>query len=171
MTEQQSVAGQESRAPSRSTIQYIVFTVIAGIVAAVAAFGSVLLSLEPWAMFVGWVAWFTRPASLVQGINAIVCLWLGLVLAVLGHFSVEIFSPAIGLAALPLTVFFLAIVAVGLRTTPVLNNMLAWFLGLVAFFAAEPEAVVPGFLALVAATAIGALAGYVCQALQRQLAE
>ncbi len=171
MTEQQSVAGRESRAPSRSTIQYVVFTVIAGIVAAVAAFGSELLSLEAWAMFVGWVAWFTRPASLVQGVNAIVCLWCGLALAVLGHFSVGIFSPAIGLAALPLTVFFLAIVAVGLRTTPVLNNMLAWFLGLVAFFAAEPEAVVPGFLALVAATAIGALAGYVCQALQRQLAE
>lgn len=88
----------------------------------------------------------------------------------LGHFSVEILSPVIGPAALPLTVFFLAIVAVGLRTTPVLNNILAWFLGLVAFFAAEPEAVVPGALALVAATAIGALAGFVCQALQRRLA-
>lgn len=171
MTEQQSVAGQESGAPSRSTIQYVVFTVIAGIVAAVAAFGSVVLSLEPWAMFAGWVAWFTRPTSTTQGVYATICLWLGMVLAVLGTLSVETFSPVVGPAALPLTVFVLAIVAVGLRTTPVLNNMLAWFVGLVTFFAAEPESFFTGLLALVAATAIGALAGYVCQALQRRLAE
>ncbi len=171
---QESITQQRSEAPgesaTRSAIPFVVFTVIAGIVAAVAAFGSVLLSLEPWVMFAGWVAWFTRPTSTIQGVYAIICLWLGLVLAVLGTLSVETFSPVIGPVALPLTVFVLAIVAVGLRTTPVLNNMLAWFVGLVTLFAAEPEAVLPGLLALVAATAIGGLAGFVCQALQRRFA-
>lgn len=170
MTTQQSVSGQRSEASGQNAAQFVVFTVIAGIVAAVAAFGSVVLSLEPWAMFAGWVAWFTRPTSTTQGVYATICLWLGMVLALLGTLSVETFSPVVGPAALPLTVFVLAIVAVGLRTTPVLNNMLAWFVGLVTFFAAEPESFFTGLLALVAATAIGALAGYVCQALQRRLA-
>ncbi len=167
---QQGTTQQHSEAPSQSASKFVVFTIIAGIVAAVAAFGSVLLSLEPWAMFAGWVAWFTRPTSTTQGVYAIICLWLGMVLAVLGLFSVETFSPLVGPAALPLTVFVLAIVAVGLRTAPVVNNVLAWFVGLVTFYAAEPEAVLPGLLALVAATAIGALAGFVCQALQRRFA-
>ncbi|OAH15382.1 hypothetical protein STSP_12450 [Streptomyces jeddahensis] len=98
------------------------------------------------------------------------CLWLGMVLAVVGHTIVEMTSPFAGVLALPLAVFVLASVAVGLRTTPVLNNMLAWFLGLVTFFAAEPEDVLTGLLTLVAASAMGALAGFVCQRLQHRFA-
>ncbi|WP_269801027.1 hypothetical protein [Streptomyces jeddahensis] len=37
------------------------FTTIAAVVAAAAAFNSSTLGLEPWVMFAGWVAWFTRP--------------------------------------------------------------------------------------------------------------
>ncbi|GAA3967746.1 hypothetical protein GCM10023085_57730 [Actinomadura viridis] len=150
--------------------RFVVFTAIAGVVAAAAAFASESLSLEPWAMFAGWVAWFTRPQSLTQGVHAVVCLWLGLVLAVLGRLSVEALVPTAGHAALPLTVFVLAVVVVGLRTAPVVNNMLAWFLGLIAFFAAHPEEIPTGLLALVAATAIGAIAGFVCQRLQSRFA-
>ena len=46
--------------------------------------------------------------------------------------------------------------------------MLAWFVGLIAFFAAEPEHPVPGIAALAAAGAIGALAVFTCQTLQRR---
>ncbi|MFD0206649.1 MULTISPECIES: DUF1097 domain-containing protein [Saccharothrix] len=163
------VQQQTSNTPNTSDrAGFVIFTVIAGVVAAAAAFGSESLSLEPWAMFVGWVAWFTRPQSAVQGLHAMVSLWLGFCLAIVGHFIVQALSPALGHGALPLAVFCLAIVAVGLRKAPVVNNMLAWFLGLIAFFAAGPEDVVTGLLSLVAASAIGAVAGYVCQRLQRR---
>ena len=48
--------------------------------------------------------------------------------------------------------------------------MLAWFVGLIAFFAAEPEHPAPGIAAPVAAGAIGALAAFTCQTLQRRFA-
>ncbi|GAA3938902.1 hypothetical protein [Actinoplanes auranticolor] len=66
--------------------------------------------------------------------------------------------------------FLLGLVVVGLRSTPIVNNMLAGFVGPVAFFAAEPEHPLPGIATLVAAGAIGALAAFTCQILQRRLA-
>lgn len=47
------MTAQQSEAPSQTTTQFVVFTIIAEIVAAAAAFGSLSLSLAPWAMFVG----------------------------------------------------------------------------------------------------------------------
>ncbi|SER33924.1 Protein of unknown function [Lentzea xinjiangensis] len=150
--------------------RFVIFTVIAGAVAAVAAFTADSLSFPAWAMFVGWVAWFSRPASPVQGLHAMVCLWLGLVLAAAGQLLAGVLAPVTGAAALPLAVFVLALVVVGLRTTPVLNNMLAWFLGLIAFYAAHSNEIASTLLSLAAATAIGAAAGFACQRLQRQFA-
>ncbi len=107
--------------------------------AAAAAFTTLSLSLLPWAMFVGWVAWYTRPTDTRQATYAVLCTWLGMALAAIGVAVVEALAPTIGVnAALPIGVFMLALVVVGLRTMPIVNNMLAWFVGLVAFFAAEP---------------------------------
>ncbi|MEO3873313.1 DUF1097 domain-containing protein [Nonomuraea sp. B12E4] len=150
--------------------RFVAFTAIAAVVAAAAAYSSTALGLQAWVMFAGWVAWFTRPTSPRLGIHAIVCLWLGMALAVIGHGIVELAAPIAGAAALPLAVFVLASVAVGLRTTPVLDNMLAWFVGLVTFFAAEPEHPLPGLLTLIAGSALGAFAGFACQRLQHRFA-
>ncbi|WP_336215936.1 DUF1097 domain-containing protein [Nonomuraea sp. LPB2021202275-12-8] len=149
---------------------FVTFTVIAAVVAAVAAYTSTALGLQAWVMFAGWVAWFSRPASARQGVHAVVCLWLGMALAVLGHGIVELAAPFAGAAALPLAVLVLASVVVGLRATPVLDNMLAWFVGLVTFFAAEPEPVLPGLVTLIAGSALGAFAGFACQRLQHRFA-
>ncbi|TDD53223.1 DUF1097 domain-containing protein [Nonomuraea terrae] len=158
-------------AVDRSTAgRFVAFTAIAAVVAAVAAYTSTALGLQAWVMFAGWVAWFTRPTSARLGIYAIICLWLGMALAVLGHTIVELTGPFAGAAALPLAVLVLATVVVGLRTTPVLDNMLAWFVGLVTFFAAEPEQVLPGLLTLIAGSALGAFAGFACQRLQHRFA-
>ena len=59
---------------------------------------------------------------------------------------------------------------VGLRTTSVVNNMLAWFLGMVTFFAADMEVSLEPLLELGSASAIGGFAGWACQALNRRWA-
>lgn len=152
------------------TGRFVTYTAIAAVVAATAAYTSTALGLEAWVMFAGWVAWFTRPTSVRLGVHAVICLWLGMALAVAGHTIVGLATPFLGAAALPLAVLVLASVAVGLRTTPVVNNMLAWFVGLVTFFAAEPEHMLPGLLTLIAGTALGAVAGFTCQRLQHRFA-
>ncbi|MEO3748185.1 DUF1097 domain-containing protein [Plantactinospora sp. B5E13] len=163
-------AAPVSRAAASSSGQFVRFTLVAAVIAAAAAFLTEAVGLHAWAMFVGWVAWFTRPTSALHGVHAVISLWAGMLLAVVGHLIVALLSPSIGVAALPVAVFVLACVAVGMRTTPVLNNMLAWFVGLVAFFALHPDDVLTGLLTLIAASGVGAGAGYTCQRLQRRFA-
>ena len=102
--------------------RFLRFTVIAGVVAAAAAFLSQLAGLPAWAMFIGWVAWFTRPTSTRHGVCSIVSLWAGVLLAAAGAFLLSWLAPVAGAAALPLCVFVLALVALGLRATTVFGN-------------------------------------------------
>jgi hypothetical protein len=151
--------------------QFVLFTLIAAVVAAAAAGLSDALALEVWIMFAGFIAWFTRPTSTRAGIHALICLWLGILLAAVSHRATGALMPLAGPMALPLVVFAVAILVVGLRTTRIVDNMLGWFLGLVTFFAAEPNPALGSFANLGLATAIGGFAGWACQALNRRFAE
>lgn len=95
----------------------------------------------------------------------------GIVLAALAHRATGALAPAIGSAALPGVVFAAGCVIVGLRATRGLDNMLAWFLGMVTFFAAGFGATAGAFAHLGAATAIGGLAGWTCQTVNRRWVE
>ncbi|MEG3629633.1 DUF1097 domain-containing protein [Streptomyces poriticola] len=145
------------------------FTLIAAAVASVAVFLVALAGLPPWAMFVGWVTWFTRPASVRQGAYSVVCLWCGLALAVAAQLSIASLAPVVGQAALPITVFAVATLVVGLRSAPVLDNPVAWFLGLIGSFALHASDRLEGTIVLVEATGIGAAAALLCGQLQRRL--
>jgi hypothetical protein len=151
--------------------KFALWTLIAAAVAATAAWASAALALEVWVMFAGFIAWFTRPATRADGSAALLCLWLGVGLGALSHLATVFLMPELGHLALPLVVFAVAILIVGLRTHRILGNMLAWFLGLVTFFAAEPVLAAAPLLTIVVTSAIGGLAGYTCQALNRRFAE
>lgn len=151
--------------------QFILFTLVAAVVASFAAWGSAALALEVWVMFAGFIAWFTRPTSLRESLSAMVCLWLGVGLAAISEVATGALMPALGGLALPLVVFFVAILIVGLRTTSIVGNMLTWFLGMVTFFAAGWELSAATFLHFAGATAIGGFAGWACQAINRRWVE
>lgn len=151
--------------------KFFLWTLIASIVAAFAAWLSAAINLEVWVMFVGFIAWFTRPASRKNSMAAMLCLWLGIAIGAVSHLLTGAFVPSLGQLALPAVVFLVAILIVGLRAHAVLGNMLAWFLGMVTYFAAEFDLAAASFMHLAAATAIGGLAGYTCQALNRRFAE
>jgi hypothetical protein len=154
----------------KTRLQFVLFTVIAAVVAALASWSSAALALEVWAMFAGFIAWFTRPTSAREGVYSMICLFLGIALGVLAHIATEALTPSLGGFGLPLVVFVVGVVIVGLRTTRVVDNMLAWFLGLVTFFAAEVELAFGTLLELGSACAIGGFAGWACQALNRRWA-
>lgn len=118
-------------------------------------------------MFAGFIAWFTRPTSARDGVFSIICLFLGIALGALAHIATEALTPSFRAFALPVVVFVVGVVIVGLRTTRVVDNMLAWFIGLVTFFAAEVEIALGTLLELGSACAIGGFAGWACQALNR----
>lgn len=151
--------------------KFMLWTLIAATVAAFAAWLSATLSLEVWLMFAGFIAWFTRPTSLRSSVSAMLCLWLGIAIGALSHIVTVALVPSLDHLALPAVVFLVAVLIVGLRGNGVLGNMLAWFLGMVTYFAAELDLAAATFVHLASATALGGLAGYACQALNRRFAE
>jgi len=70
--------------------------------------------------------------------------------------------PSLEAFALPVVVLGVTVIVLGLREAPIVDNALAWFLGLVTFFAAHraPSAGAVGDLA--ATSMIGGIAGWLC---------
>lgn len=149
---------------------FIIVTVVAAVTASFAAAASLALSLPVWAMFIGWIAFFSRGLTSRSTVENIGCVWLGLCIGLLAALSISQLVPSLGLGlALPAVVFVVALVVVTLRGLPVLNNLLGYFLGLVAWFAAHPEPSLAGLFPLLGVTAIGSVAGWISHYLPRRL--
>lgn len=148
---------------------YLLLTAVAALTAAIAAFASLSLGWAPWIMFMGWVAYFTRPTP-TDGIQTFACVVIGLALGALATIAAGSLTPGLGTAALPVVMFAIACLVIATRGLPMLNNLLGYFIGLITFFAAHqaPSATTMGTLA--AAAAIGFAAGFVSQRLQAAIA-
>lgn len=146
--------------------KYIRDTLIAATVASAAAFTCYMLELPPWAMFVGWVAFFTQPISASSAISSGICIALGILMGMTAAIVNTLLQPVVGGIAFAVTVFSVAFVVVSLRGLPLVGNIIAWFLGLITFFAAHPGNALSGVIGLTIVTALGILAGYCCSYLQ-----
>jgi hypothetical protein len=158
------------RKPAFPSAASVIFTGVAAIVAAGAAFGALHLGFAPWAMFVGWVAYFTRPISAAQGIKTGLCVWLGVAIGAAAALALGALGPIFGQAAILPVVFVVACVVLALRSVPPFDNVLAWFLGLIAFFASHLPPSLLSIAELGAAASGGILAGWIAQRLQARLA-
>lgn len=155
-------------APSRQA--FVVTTVVAAATAALAAAASLTLSLPVWAMFVGWIAFFTRVQSTRTAFENLGCVGLGLVIGLLASLAIPQLAGTFGLGVgLPIVVFVVALVVVALRGLPVLNNLLGYFLGLVAWFAAHLDPSLESVVQLFGASAVGSVAGWVSHNLPHRL--
>ena len=148
---------------------FVGFTTVAAVTAASAAGTSLALGFPPWAMFIGWVAYFTRGANARDGVINFGCVLLGLIFGILAAHGIGLLSPAVGAFALSIAVFVVAMVVVSLRAIPALNNILCYFLGLIAFVAAHQPPSITTFLVLGGAVAIGSTAGWISHTIQHRL--
>lgn len=146
------------------------FSAAAAAVAALAAGTSAALTLPVWAMFVGWIAYFTRGGGLRQALEAAACVMLGIVIGMAASLALGVFGPMLGAAALPLVVFVVAMLVLTLRAVPLINNVPAYFLGLVAHFAGHLAPSSAAFLELGSAGLIGSCAGWLAHRAQRRWA-
>lgn len=142
--------------------RFLATTLIAAATAAAASAASLALGLPVWAMFIGWIAFFTRGLSTRSAFENISCVALGLIIGACAALSIPVLAAMVGPgAALPLVVFVVALLVVSLRGIPVMNNLLGYFLGLVAWFAAHMEPSFDSLAMLLIASSIGTLAGWV----------
>ncbi len=153
-------------APVPSRQAFIVTTVIIAVIAALAAAGSAALSLPVWAMFIGWIAFFTHIGTTRTAFENLACVGLGIVIGLIAGVSVPELAAVVGPGlALPMVVFAVALIVVALRGLPVMNNLLGYFLGIVAWFAAHLEPSFEGLAQLLSASAVGSVAGWVSHTL------
>lgn len=156
--------------PQQAPHGFVTVTVIAAVTASLAAAASLALSLPVWAMFVGWIAFFSRGLTIRSTFENLGCVWLGLGIGALAALSISQLAPSLGLGlALPAVVFAVALVVVALRGLPVLNNLLGYFLGLVAWFAGHLEPSLASLALLASASAIGSIAGWISHILPPRL--
>jgi hypothetical protein len=156
--------------PRQAPHAFVTVTVVAAVAASFTAAAALALSLPVWAMFVGWIAFFSRGLTTRSTFENLGCVWLGLGIGALAAFSISQLAPSLGLGlALPAVVFAVALVVVALRGLPVLNNLLGYFLGLVAWFAGHLEPSLESLALLASASAIGSIAGWVSHFLPPRL--
>lgn len=148
-------------------VTFLGFGAIAAVVASATALVSAQLGFAPWAMFVGWIAFFTRPTSTSQAVRTGLCVLGGLVFGASAVLAIQALTPTLGGLALFPVVFVVTMVVVSMRAVAMLDNIPAWFLGLVAFFAAHQEPALPAVLQLAGAAVLGLVAGWGSQRLQR----
>lgn len=148
------------RHASRSS--FLTVTLVAAVTAALASAAALAVELPVWAMFIGWIAFFTRGLTTRSTLENLGCVWLGLIFGALAATSVGLFAPTFGtLLAIPLVVFVVALIVVSLRGLPVMNNLLCYFLGLVAWFAAHLEPSLESLAHMAGASTLGSLAGWI----------
>lgn len=153
-----------------TTSTYVLATLVAAATAALAAGISAALSLPVWAMFIGWIAFYTRGLDTRGAIENLACVGIGLVLGLAASVAVKPVADVTGTTmALPLVVFTVAILVVSLRGLPRMNNLLGYFLGLVAWFAAHLEPSLESLARLFGAGALGSVAGLVSHRLPARL--
>lgn len=139
------------------------------VVATVAATVSALvLEVPVWAMFVGWISYFTRGINLRQGLINLACVFIGIWLGMAAGAATHALRPYLGASTLTIVVFAVSVVVLSLRHLPVFNNLLGFFLGLVAFFASHQSPSWSAFADLGLAAAVGTTAACIATVLQRR---
>jgi hypothetical protein len=154
----------------KSLFKFNAITAIAAATAAAAAEASLTMGLPVWAMFIGWVAFFSRGHSVRDGLINYSGVLAGVIFGMIAATAIAALSPLVGKVALPMVVFIVAMGVVSLRAIPLMNNVLAYFLGLIAFFAAHLEPSLDTLMRLGGASAIGSVAAWVSLKMQQRLA-
>ncbi|TLX59770.1 DUF1097 domain-containing protein [Stutzerimonas nosocomialis] len=129
------------------------------VAALAASFCALIVELPIWAMFIGWISFFTRAPGVRQGAINLACTLAGLALGMAAGAATAALSPTLGPLTVMPVVFVVAVLVLSTRRLAVFNNLLAFFLGLVSYFASHLPPTLLTFGELGGAATLGAVAG------------
>lgn len=161
---------QTAVAPAPASLRFTLVTAAAAITAAAAAWASTGFGLPVWAMFVGWVAYYSRGHSARDGALNLICLLAGLAIGLLASVAIGALMPRLGTFSVAVVVFAVAMIVVSLRALPWANNIPAYFLGLIAWFAHHAQPTLEAYAELGSAGALGSFAAWFAGSAQKRLA-
>lgn len=113
--------------------------VIFGLFGAIAVTVSFLLQWPTWVMFVAWVSFYIFGKTVQTSLKAFLHIALGMLMAVLIQLTAALLTGWIGPFGFQLSVFLYIGSLAYFAKTKSLNNIPAWFLGLIILFGVHPE--------------------------------
>ncbi len=110
-----------------------------GLSGAIAVSVSFSAGWPTWVMFIAWVSYFLFGRDLISTCLSLLQICAGILMGISIQLSAGILSPVLAGIAFPLTVFLLIGSLAYLSQIKGLNNIPAWFIGLIIFFGVHPE--------------------------------
>jgi hypothetical protein len=139
------------------------------IVACIAAtLCAMFLNVPVWAMFIGWIAFFTRGITTRDWAINMICVFIGLAIGITAGGAGAALEPVLGAWSITPIVLVVTLIVLSLHVLPVINNVLAFFLGLVCFFASHLPPTLDSFVELATASALGVTAGLMASLVKRR---
>lgn len=112
---------------------------VMGLCGALAVFVSFSMGWATWVMFLAWVSYYLFGKSIKAYIPSLLQIIAGIVMGVLIQSLASLLVPVMGALGFPLTVFILIGSLAYISKIKGLNNIPAWFIGLIIFFGVHPE--------------------------------
>lgn len=112
--------------------------ILFGLFGAVAVSVSFAAQWPTWVMFVAWVSFYIFGKTIKSSLLAFAQIVLGIIMGLLIQLSGIYLSGYIGAFGLPVAVFFFIGSIAYISKIKTLNNIPAWFLGLIIFFGVHP---------------------------------
>ena len=131
-------------------------SVVACLAATVCA---LLIDVPVWAMFIGWIAFFTRGITARDGAINLACVLIGLAIGIAAGATAVALAPYLGAWSITPLVLVVTLIVLSLQVLPVINNVLAFFLGVAGYFASHLPPTLDTFVELSTASALGVIAG------------
>lgn len=156
MTSDSGVEAIDAMGETSTPLSVLLANVAVAAATGVAAILCGAIPLPLWSVLLGAVVFFSGGLRLRDGAASFACLAIGTVLGAGTGLAIGALTPLLAGAAFPLAIFGITLLVLSLQNVPVLNNMLAYYLGLIEFVAfGEP----PGVWSVGTLIASGALGG------------
>lgn len=97
------------------------------------------LQLPSWVLFIAWVSYYLFGKSLKSALYTIIPITSGIIMGIMIKLLGAGFSQHLGILGFPLAVFILITSLTYLSKIKWLDNIPAWFIGLIIFFGVHPN--------------------------------
>ncbi len=153
------------RSVSMSPIQAIVGeSVLACLIASCCA---LLIEVPVWAMFIGWITFFTGGHTAREGAISWGCVLGGLTIGTLAGLASEHMASCLGTLTVIPVALGVTLLVLSLKGLPVFNNVLGYFLGTVCYFASRLPPSLSTWTDLAIALSLGVVGGYLAGVMNR----
>ena len=133
----------------------------------IASFCALLIDVPVWAMFIGWITFFTGGYTAREGGGSWGCAVGGLTIGALAGLASEHMASCLGTLTVIPVALVVTLLVLSLKWLPVFNNVLGYFLGTVCYFASRLPPSLATWADLAIALSLGVVGGFLASVMNR----